>query len=393
MPKNLRILHLTSEFPPFIWGGLGRAVGGVVSGLQASGVRVAVAFVSDEADLKNIRFYGRTAGLAEDTPEFSSDAFLLINSSHETEATISRLQAWGPHLLHVHTTWLLDVAQVFKRALNIPLVYTVHAYHRAEYEIGQNVSYDWMQDSYREQGLLIAAADSIIVLTRREFELMRRYYPWAIPRTAIIGNGVEDCELPRAPSVQQGKVRALYVGRMDARKGIDELMSAIPIICRAYDQIDFIFAGGWRTMTGEQVRDSWLKGSATLYADRISFLGWLNSSQLCEQYRAADILVVPSRYEPFGLVLLEGMIHGMAVAASASEGAQEIIRHGGTGLVFPRQDVDALAETVLLLAQNPELRATVSGNGQRAARREWLWSEAVEKIIDLYAEVIRHWKR
>ena len=93
--------------------------------------------------------------------------------------------------------------------------------------------------------------------------------------------------------------------------------------------------------------------SSVLCVAQIQFTGWLTPQELTNWYRRADILVVPSWYEPFGMVILEGMLHGVAIAASAVGGPREILDHERTGLLFPARNSKALAEAILRLVRDP----------------------------------------
>ena len=118
----------------------------------------------------------------------------------------------------------------------------------------------------------------------------------------------------------------------------------------------------------------------------------LTPQQMAEEYRAADILVVPSWYEPFGMVVLEGMIHGLAVAAAAVGGPAEILRDGETGLLFPPCDAQALAQAILRLTQDVDFRLRLAEAGARDVRENWLWPRIVQKMQRVYDEaaVQRH---
>jgi glycosyltransferase involved in cell wall biosynthesis len=105
-------------------------------------------------------------------------------------------------------------------------------------------------------------------------------------------------------------------------------------------------------------------------------------------YRAADILVVPSWYEPFGMVILEGMLYGLAVAASAVGGPAEILDHGRTGILFAPRNAGALAEAVLRLANDPEDHSRIAEAGARDVRGKWLWPRIVEKMRRVYEELV-----
>ena len=135
--------------------------------------------------------------------------------------------------------------------------------------------------------------------------------------------------------------------------------------------------------------EAWLLPES-LYPHRskVQFTGWLTPRQMVEWYRAADILVVPSWYEPFGMVVLEGMINGLAVAASAVGGPAEILRDGRTRVLFPPRDAKALAQSILQLIIDANLRTRIANAGAAAVRESWLWPQVVEKMCLVYAEAI-----
>jgi glycosyltransferase involved in cell wall biosynthesis len=111
---------------------------------------------------------------------------------------------------------------------------------------------------------------------------------------------------------------------------------------------------------------------------RVQFTGWQSPVNVAKWYEAADILVAPSRYEPFGMVMLEGMLYGLAVLAADVGGPSEILEHGRTGLLFPACDVQALSSALLWLIEHPVERQTLgrprtesanSGCGREKSRR------------------------
>ena len=134
--------------------------------------------------------------------------------------------------------------------------------------------------------------------------------------------------------------------------------------------------------------ESWLLPQK-LYPMRaqVHFTGWLSSNELTEWYRVSDILVIPSRYEPFGMVVLEGMIHILAVAASDVGGPAEILRHDETGILFPPGSATALADAILRLVSDTALRERIAVSGALEVRENWLWDKIVCKMLAVYDEV------
>src|SRR5262249_59679030 len=92
--------------------------------------------------------------------------------------------------------------------------------------------------------------------------------------------------------------------------------------------------------------------------------------------------------EPFGMVVLEGMIHGLAVAASAVGGPAEIVRDGETGLLFAPCDAGALASAILRLTRDRDLRRRLAEAGAREVRENWLWPCIVQKMQRVYEEIV-----
>src|SRR2546421_5438680 len=88
-----------------------------------------------------------------------------------------------------------------------------------------------------------------------------------------------------------------------------------------------------------------------------------------EWYDSADVLVVPSWYEPFGMVILEGMLYGLPIAAADVGGPSEILEDGRTGLLFPPRDADGLASALIALLSDPKLCLTLGQAGAREVRR------------------------
>src|SRR5207244_11848839 len=96
---------------------------------------------------------------------------------------------------------------------------------------------------------------------------------------------------------------------------------------------------------------------------------------------------VPGRYEPFGMVVLEAMTHGLAIAATATGGPAEILEDERTGLLFPPGDIGSLVSAVVRLATDPALRDRLGRAAAREVRAKWLWERKVQEMLPVYCEV------
>ena len=385
----MRILHLTTEFPPVIFGGLGTAVGGLVKASANAGIATAVLLFGESAG----ETYGKFVLLpkaARTVPAIRSAVgatIFEVSWFQGIDAIAQTAAKWRPDILHLHSFWLWPLAQGLRAQLGKPLVYTVHSLDRAEYELGRGPSECLTQ--WIGQKEVISSADRVIALTQSERELLEEYCPAVDGRVRVVGNGIEDVPLTsRARSLDSTAPLVLFNGRFVDRKGIRELMEAIEIVLGKAPGVQFVLAGGHRGCSGAQMESWLLPEQLRPMRAQIQFTGWLTPQQLTDWYRKADILVVPSWYEPFGMVILEGMLHGIAIAASAVGGPMEILDHERTGLLFRARDSKALAEAILRFVHDCDGRLRIGAAGAREVREKWLWHRVIEKMRRVYQELI-----
>lgn len=382
----MRVLHLTTEYPPVIYGGLGTAVGGLVKASVNAGIETAVLLFGPSGGGYG-EFRPLRAGRVLRRRRSSGTTVFQVSWFLDIDSVAAIVADWHPDVLHLHSFWLWHIARALREKLAVPMVYTVHSLDRAEYEIGAGPPQCIGQWDIQEA--VIYGADRIVSLTSSERMLLMDYCPGLDDRIRVVGNGIEDISprLGATPSKRATPV-VLFAGRFVDRKGIWELMDAIELVMAQAPETRFVLAGGHRDCSGRQMEAWLLPERLVQHRSKIHFTGWLTPRQMADWYRAADILVVPSWYEPFGMVVLEGMIHGLAVAASRVGGPGEIIRDGETGLLFPPRDARALAQAILELATDSVLRTRIAAAGTAAVRETWLWPQIVEKMRSVYEEAI-----
>jgi glycogen synthase len=387
----MRVLHLTPEFPPVIWGGLGTAVGGLATASAHAGISVGVmlvggALVLGDGSYREWRAFSREQESVADNESLvvNSDgvSFFQVSPEEAEEAGIRLVRKWKPDVVHLHTAWFWPIAQAIREQTGTPLVYTVHSLDRAEYEIGDFVTH------WETQENVIAAADRVIALSRDERNLIAKYCPEAAARVRIVGNGIGDSTAARSAVRRKSSDSpvVLYSGRFVDRKGIRELFQAIPRVLQHSPSVRFVLAGGYGTAA--DIESEWLHECLRPYRSQIQFTGWLTPDKVTEWYRQADILVMPSWYEPFGMVILEGMLHGLSIAAASVGGPADILEHERTALLFPPRDVEALTDAILRLVSKPKLRQRLGREAATEVRRNWLWPKIVRRMETVYKEVI-----
>jgi glycogen(starch) synthase len=309
-------------------------------------------------------------------------SFFQVAPLEAEAAAIHLVSKWKPDVVHLHTAWFWPIARAIREQTKTPLVYTVHSLDRAEYEIGDFVT------QWDTQETVINEADRVIALSRDEQALIIKYCAEATERVRIVGNGIDDSVTTRA-TIQQKKNNGppvvLYSGRFVDRKGIRELFQAIPSVLEKAPDVRFVLAGGYGT--GTEIERTLLNESLEPYHSQIHFTGWLTPDKMAEWYRIADILVMPSWYEPFGMVILEGMLHGLPIAATSVGGPADILKHEETALLFPPKNIDGLSAALLRLARDSELRRRMGKAASEEVRRSWLWPTIVTKMEAVYLEV------
>ena len=393
----MRVLHLTTEFPPVIYGGLGTAVGGWARASAQAGIEVAVQLVEGQLVLgEAISGYGsprpRLSGESPGPEAVSgAEGILFYPSSWGDAVDIGEraIRRWRPDVVHLHTAMLWYLAEALQRRTGRPIVYHIHSVDRAEYELGREPN-PWLAHSHAQEQA-IRSADRLIALARDEADLISRYYPDASEKVRVVGNGIEDTGLAAAAAFGRAAQPAptiLYSGRLVERKGIRELLTALPEVLEAVPGSQAVIAGGPPGVSPTDLAAHWLGPEHLPWRDRIRFTGWLSSNAVWAWYRATDVLVVPSRYEPFGMVVLEGMLHGLPVVAADVGGPATIIGHGRTGLLFPPGDVRALVRSLRGLARDPERCRRMGRAAAREVRARWLWPRLVPLMLDVYRELL-----
>ena len=388
----MRVLHLTTEFPPVIYGGLGTAVGGLVTASVRAGMAVRVLLVGE----KGLGGYGQPVSAEQvrtDQEEGVTDpggvSIVSVSWYDAQEVGIRLVEQWQPDVVHLHAFWLWPVARAIQEQTRTPLIYTVHSLDRAEYELGQGPPECLTQ--WEMQAAAITTADRVIALSRSEKELLMQYCPGVRDRVRIVGNGIADtCRVhgARRENGRSEHLQVLYIGRFVERKGIGDLFAAMPSVLARAPASRFILIGGHRHCSGAEMERRWLPPALSPYRSQISFMGWLAPDEAEEWYDRADILVVPSWYEPFGMVILEGMLHGLPIVASAIGGPAEILEHERTGLLYPPRDVEALACALLQFVEKPAQRRDIGTAAVEEVHREWLWPRIVEKMRCVYQEMM-----
>lgn len=291
----------------------------------------------------------------------------------------------------VHANYWLSgvVAHRVKHALDIPFVSTFHTLARVKAEGGDPES-GWRDLAEAE---LITCADAICVSCAEEEAQFRRLYGDPNGRIEIVAPGVEHAFF--APGDQGGARAALglpdavpvllFVGRIQPLKGPDVAIRALHALARP--EALLVIVGGASGADGDdEVRRAHeLVGELGLHA-QVRFVPPQPHHILSTYYRAADVVVVPSRSESFGLVALEAAACGIPVVASAVGGLLSLVDHGDTGFLVAERDPVRYAKAIARILDEPLLAESMARRAVERARR-YTWGFAAARLRRLYGDL------
>ncbi|HKX74808.1 MAG TPA: glycosyltransferase [Acidimicrobiia bacterium] len=300
-----------------------------------------------------------------------------------------------PQILHSHY-WLSGWAGLLvKRQLGIPLANSFHT-------LGRVKDGNRRPDEPPESLLRIAAeheviegSDCVMASTPQEAQELLEFYRADPSRLCTSPPGV-DHQLFRPGSRARARQRlgvgpgpvVLFVGRIQPIKGPDVAVEMMPAIVARHPDTTLVVVGGPSGPSGENELVRLRRRSIEMgLASRVRFLGPVPHGLVPDLYRAADVVVVPSRSESFGLVAAEAQACGRPVVAARIGGLMDVIDDGSTGMLVDGWDPADHAGAVLTLLDDPELAAKMGAAGVRWSRR-FSWDATVRRYLELYRGVL-----
>jgi glycosyltransferase involved in cell wall biosynthesis len=191
-----------------------------------------------------------------------------------------------------------------------------------------------------------------------------------------------DCLAHRPPQHTFTRPMILYIGQITRRKGSDLVVEAMPAVIERYPQACFVFVS--HNPAGRA--DLHARAEQLGVSKNLQFLGQVSEEEKIALLRACDAYVLPTRYEGFGLPLLEAMACGTPMISSDIPVVNEIVRHEENALLVPREDSDALVQAILRLAGEPALRQQLVERGRQVLRQRYDGGRLVQQVLAAYEE-------
>jgi len=288
--------------------------------------------------------------------------------------------AQGIQLVHTHDTRGGLLGRIAARAAGLPAVHTVHT---PSFFLPTN---PLVIRAYRmAEGLLNRQATERVIFvskTIRQIYLDGRLIP--PEKAALIPNGLETDWFGPALHIlrPEQEIRFLFVGRMAREKGIENLAAAFELVAGRIPGARLQAAGEGPT------REDLLRAAETGgWRKHLDLLGLQMRGKIRETMHAADVFILPSDFESFSYTLLEAMACGLPCIATDVGGNRDLVEPDVTGLLVPRRDPGLLAEAMVRLGRNPEMRVSMGREGALRAR-EYTLQRMIDGTRSLYSEVL-----
>jgi glycogen synthase len=389
----MRVLMLSWEYPPVMVGGLGRHVHALAEAMAAAGHEVTVLTRHPGgAEVARDEVAGgvRVVRVAEDPTRlsFADDllAWTMALNHALTRAGLAVGAAGGFDVVHAHDWLVAHAATTLEHHLGVPLVATLHATEAGRHQ-------GWLPGPVNRT---IHSVEWWLTFEARRVVTCSAYMRWEVTRlfelpaakVDVVPNGVDASRWRVRPDrVAAARRRwaadgplVAYGGRLVHEKGVQDLLAAVPRLRRRHPGLRVVVAG-----TGPAEASLREQARALRLGRSVTFAGFVPDADLAALVAAADCAVVPSRYEPFGMVALEAGAAGTPVVAADVGGLAEVVADGRFGLRFPAGEPAALADAVSRLLADPELGRRLVRAGRAALAARYGWAGVAERTVGVYA--------
>ena len=301
-------------------------------------------------------------------------------------------------LIHSHY-WLSGLAaRDLKAEWNAPIVHMFHTLGMMKQRVARRPGEGEGDYRLKGEGEVLRLVDRIVAPTLAELSQLQWLYKADVSKVVVIPPGVDLTHFYPIPpdeareyiGVPPCEKVVLFVGRIEPLKGIDTLIEAIAILRQQEVTVCLSIIGGDADVSQDELSEEMARLQTLRekhgLRDMVTFLGRRGQDTLPYYYSAAEVVVVPSHYESFGMVALEAMACGIPVVASQVGGLAFLVQDGVNGFTVPVDEPQALAECLLKLLQDVPLRRQM---GEQAAdfALDYSWEKIAARIVKLYQEI------
>jgi glycosyltransferase involved in cell wall biosynthesis len=402
----MKVLMFGWEFPPFNSGGLGTACYGLTKSLNRNNVSLTFVlprkidvdvdflkfiFGDDTLKIKTQYIFNSllkpystedsySSSLFSDEKNFKnniygSNLFEEVERYGEVGGKIASMENFD--IIHAHDWLTFKAAIAAKKVSGKYLVVHIHA---TEFDrTGGNGVNQYVYD-IEKKGM--EEADAVVAVSNYTKQKIIEHYGIPAEKIKVVHNGVEfeNYALEKMHELKKTKKIVLFLGRLTLQKGPDYFVYAAKKVLDFYPDVVFVVAG-----SGDMEKAIIRKVADLGIADKFIFTGFLRGDDIKEAYHMADLYVLPSVSEPFGITPLEALMCGTPVLVSKQSGVSEVLSNC---LKTDFWDVDDIANKIVSVLKHDELQRCLRENGSEEVKKI-NWDKPAKRCVEIYDELLR----
>jgi 1,4-alpha-glucan branching enzyme len=386
------VFMLSWEYPPKNVGGLSRSVHELSEALAAEGEIIHVITTAHEDapsfEIINGVYIHRLTVLCSGDTSFYDWVFemniAMIDHLISLKENGARID-----LLHAHDWMVMHTAREIKLSYNIPLIATIHA---TEWGRNQGVLHTELQHNiHRTEWQLTYEAARVFVCSHYMKQQVQHIFQLPEDKVHVYPNGItlkpgsslpQDLPAARPPFLKQTDKVIFCIGRLVYEKGIQVLLDAMPLVLAHAPEAKLVIGG-----SGPMEQE--LRALASHLGDRVWFTGFVDTELRELLYQTADLCVIPSLYEPFGIVALEVIAARKPLVLSDTGGLSEIIQHGIGGFKALPGNRESFAWHITELLHKPELGQRMASTAYLSLHQTYEWSHIAQDMQKQYRSLIQ----
>jgi glycogen(starch) synthase len=382
---------LSWEYPPLVVGGLGRHVEALCRELVRAGHEVQVVTRGEKDELVDERVDGvhvRRAAVDPLAIDFTTESLLSWSQANEhalLRAALPLMRRHRPEVVHAHDWLVAQTGMTLAAHARAPLVATIHATEAGRHQ-------GWLPQPlnaaiHSVERWLTTSADAVITCSRTLRDETARLFDLDPVSIQVVPNAVDVPRWHAAARVRrQTRARhaatgplVAFAGRLVHEKGVQTLLDAVRPLRRKYSELRLAVAG---TGTYEDtLRD---RARSLRIVRSVDWLGFAPEAEVAALLGAADVAVVPSLYEPFGIVALEAVAARTPVVVARTGGLADLAADGIAAASFTPGDVSGLVDAVDSVHADPGRARRGAARARRIVARDYTWSAVAERTAQIY---------
>ncbi|MCU1656303.1 MAG: glycosyl transferase group 1 [Pseudonocardiales bacterium] len=392
MSVGVRVLMLSWEYPPLVVGGLGRHVDALARELAGAGhdVRVVTRGESGSA-ADEVRGGVRIRRAAADplALDFTTETLLAWTQASEhalIRAALPVLRRWRPDVVHAHDWLVAQSGLTLAQVTGAPLVVTMHATEAGRHQ-------GWLPAPlnvaiHSVERWLAREAAAVITCSTAMRDEVARLFELDAGHVVVVPNGIDPaCWRTRPPARTAARSRhasdgplLVFAGRLVHEKGLQTLLDALPGLRQQHPDLRLVVAGA-----GGYGDELHARARRRRVARAVEWKGFVPDHDLAPLLGAADLAIVPSLYEPFGIVALEAAAAHTPLVVAETGGLQDLVDSGIVAASFPPGDVEALTDAVGKVLADPIAAARIAARADRVIRRDYTWRVVARRTAEIYS--------